>query len=140
MNGPPGMAMNSAVGVPVGGSPLSMQQPNNADQGQDLQQRLNTYIYDHFLKTKQFELARQFRANNVVRVREKGKPNGVSTNDPKDGPKKPDDLPEAELPPQISESSFLLDWFCMFWDTFHAARGKPTFRTLSTEYVVRSCL
>jgi len=46
--------------------------------------------------------------------------------DSKDGDKLkfPDDLPRPNLPNDTQQSSFLLDWFSLFWEMFWAARRK----------------
>jgi len=38
--------------------------------------------------------------------------------------KLPDDLPPPKLPMPASDSSFLYEWFCLFWDIYNAQRQK----------------
>ena len=67
MNGSVNMVtMNNATGGPVGGPQMMMQAQQQAGQqqqpqpGQDPLIQLNTYIYDHLLKYRHFDLARNF--------------------------------------------------------------------------------
>jgi len=142
VNGPPGMLMNPATGGPVGAAQMPGQPglPLNEAQGEDLLRRFNTCIYDHFLKTKQYDVARTFLSSvsPKIKTRADQKLNGAS--DPKDDPKRPLDLPAPDLPPHTSEHSWLMDWFCMFWDTFNASRRKDIFRQGSMDYVVSRLL
>jgi hypothetical protein len=112
------LAMNNAAGGPVGAPPM------NADQSNEMKMELNTYIYDHLMQSKQYDLARDFRANNPVKTRPRGKPNGVGPDDSKDGPRRPDDLPDANVLPFQGNGSFLMEWWTMFWDLFASARSR----------------
>lgn len=140
--------MHPATGGPVGGAQMMQQQQQQQQMGQgernlsqlsDLQARLNTYIYDHFVQHKQYECARTFKRFNSVRT--KSEPVGTTPLEQiPENVKRPDDIEDAELTPHHGEHSFLLDWFCMFWDTYKAARNQPTYRTMSVEYMVCLCL
>lgn len=127
-------AMNTAPG-PFGGMGLMNNVTNGAtsrassDQEEsDFEARLNTYIYDFFMKTENFECARSLLRSGVpmepqVRRREDMNGNDDSMHtDSKDDldTKRPDDLPTG---PYISENPFLLEWFSCFWD-FYFARSK----------------
>jgi hypothetical protein len=138
------MAANSSAGGPVGAPPtqaqnLLAQQQQTVIAG-DPQTRLNTYIYDHLLKVRQYDIARQFLgANKCLTKPSKNKPNGII--DDQDGPKRPDDLPEPDVYESMNtESSFLYGWWCMFWDVFAAAHKIPTARPGTVDYVVRTFL
>ena len=45
------------------------------------------------------------------------------TEDGEDGAKRGDDLPRAKVPADCPQGSFLLDWWCLFWDIFGARNG-----------------
>jgi hypothetical protein len=149
MNANVNMANMNAMGGAVGG-PMPMM--NNgavapavaARQVPNDNQRtlLNTYIYEYFIRYGMYECARTLLASdqqvNVLkdgpnrRRDENGNTigNGVG-DDPMDTDSKdemdaklPDDLPAPKLPMQPSETSFLYEWFCLFWDIFHAQRTK----------------
>jgi hypothetical protein len=123
MNGP-GVAMNS-VGGPVGGPAMAAMQQSN-----ETKMDLNTCIYDHLLQMRQYDLAREFRKQNPqVKTKIKNKANGVSDADPK----RPDDLPDADVIPFRGDSSFLSDWWAMFWDLFYTARRPGVNGTSSTQ-------
>jgi hypothetical protein len=135
------MAANSSAGGPVGAPPTQVQNLLTQQQQQaiagDPQTRLNTYIYDHLLKSRQYDIARQFLASNKCLTKmSKAKPNGISgLDDVSEG--RPDDLPEPDVYESMNtESSFLLGWWCMFWDVFAAAHKLPNARTGTMDYVV----
>jgi hypothetical protein len=145
MNGQTGMGMNPVTGGPVGGPQMNQQQHQqqqqlgqqsvNTSQLTELQARLNTYIYDHLINTKQWECARTFKRFHSVRtVSDKG--GSAPIEHMPENAKRPDGLEDAEIPPHLGEHSFLMDWFCMFWDTYKAARGQQTYRPVSMEYMV----
>jgi hypothetical protein len=126
MNGP---GLLNAAGGPVGAPP--------AAQGSNANMDLNTYIYDHLIQTGQFDLARSFKSKNSCRTKGKGKPNGVANVDSKDNPQRPDDLPEAEVMPFHGDTSFLMDWWAMFWDLFKSAHhNEKGTGTVSHQYLV----
>jgi hypothetical protein len=123
-------AMNNAGG-PVGGTPL-MNNAVNSDNTQEVRALLNTYIYDYFLKNKNYDLARQVVNELSVKVFPNGgksspnQRNGVDDMDmdSKDE-KRPDDLPAPQIPgSSSSEEIFLLDWWYQFWDIYSAQRGR----------------
>lgn len=96
----------------------------------DFEARLNTYIYDFFVRSENYECARSLLRSRVpmepqVRLREdmNGNDDSIHTDSKDDiDSKRPDDLPAA---PFNSDNSFLLDWFSCFWD-FFLARSKNT--------------
>lgn len=123
----------------------------------DNQQRsqLNTYIYEYFLRNEMYDCARALiqseqpinvLKNSPGRRRDNGGnalDNGVSP-DPMDNEskddldsKRPDDLPAPNLPKEIPESCFLMEWWCLFWDMFNAQRGKGEGRSVS-QYVAHT--
>lgn len=126
--------MNTATGA-FSGMPLMHNVTNGAtsrassDQEEnDFEARLNTYIYDFFVRTENYDCARSLLRSGVamepvVRRREEMNGNDDSMHaDSKDDldSKRPDDLPAG---PFHSNNSFLLDWFSCFWD-FYLARVK----------------
>ena len=102
---------------------------------QELKTKLNTYIYDYFLKNEQYDLARALQKSTLSILTTKTpprRPNGVDDggDDSKDDiDKKPADLLHpAEVPQLMNENSFLLDWFQLFWEMFWAPRRDPKIR------------
>jgi hypothetical protein len=139
------VTMNNAAGGPVGGQQMMGQQQlaQGQQQIQDPLLQLNTYIYDHLLTLRQHDLARKFIS--VCQITQKdGKPsalqNGVGDamdTDSKDS-KRPDDLPEPGIPNHPSDESFLLEWWCMFWDVFGAAHKRATSGSPAQEYYLQT--
>jgi len=137
------------MGGPVGGAPVPMmhngamnpqaapgapgprsQQVNDSQRGV-----LNTYIYEYFIRYGMFDCARSLLSSDQqVNVLKDGKGsnsmNGAGDEhmdtDSKDDidSKIPDDLPQPKLPMPASDSSFLYEWFCLFWDIYNAQRAK----------------
>jgi hypothetical protein len=147
---PMNVGMNTGVGGPVGGIPMmnnGSTAPRN-DGGMNMNNpeiminNLNTYIYDYFLKRGYHDCARALVQDESIKIntdngtktspgsRPGGDVNGVDGDpmmtDGKDGEKIkiPDDLPRPSLPNESLQSSFLLDWFSLFWDFFWAQRKR----------------
>lgn len=142
--------MNPGVGGPVGGVPMmnngSTAPRNDGNMNMNSPEvminNLNTYIYDYFLKRGYHDCARALVQDESVKLntdpgtktspgsRRDGDMNGVDGDpmmtDGKDGEKIkiPDDLPRPSLPNESLQSSFLLDWFSLFWDFFWAQRKR----------------
>ena len=134
----------AATAVPVmsNGSaiPRSSNEPTiGAGSPEGMINNLNTYIYDYFLKRGYHECARALIQDESIKLNTeppiKASPghrevNGVDSesimSDVKVGDKLkvPDDLPRPSLPSEGQQSSFLLDWFSLFWDFFWAQRKK----------------
>ncbi|KAI4957964.1 hypothetical protein J4E86_005104 [Alternaria arbusti] len=111
-------ANGSLNGTPIMGN---MAHPKRMGD-QDPKEKLNTYIYDYFLRNRHHTLARAMLdcdlKLNTEKASPNNKPNGASDID------MPDDLPLPLMPPgQAADNSFLLDWWVQFWDIFAAARG-----------------
>ncbi|CEJ55171.1 Putative Adhesion defective protein 3 [Penicillium brasilianum] len=143
------VGMNPGVGGPVGGVPMmnnGSTAPRN-DGGMNMNNpeiminNLNTYIYDYFLKRGYHDCARALVQDESIKINtdngtktspgsRPGDVNGVDGDpmmtDGKDGEKIkiPDDLPRPSLPSESLQSSFLLDWFSLFWDFFWAQRKR----------------
>ena len=122
------------VGGPVGqpmmhtGTPRSAPTSNDVDNTRTL---FHTYIYEYFLKTEQYDIARILHERVEIRQKNKQSPDRKEVNgdameeDMRDNmPGRPADLPLPHTPPSASDSSFLFDWWCQFWDCFHAQRGR----------------
>ncbi|KAI9719269.1 MAG: hypothetical protein M1812_003599 [Candelaria pacifica] len=120
----------------VGGVPRESQ--GSAHEGK---QRLNTHIYDYFIKNELYDCARaMIQSDCPINTlpstktspgrRRDGEVNGIDENgmdtDSKDDvlSKRPEDLPVPNTPQDIPEGSFLYDWWCLFWDVFSAQRTK----------------
>lgn len=125
-----------------------------AHTGNDSRTRLNTYIYEYFLKNEQWDCARamlscdlqlQVNSNSVKnspgrRRDENGNlVNGADDHMESDvkgegGIKRPDDLPAPDIP-EIGDSTFLYDWWCLFWDMYGAQRNKSDSRPQTLQYL-----
>ncbi|KAL3432469.1 hypothetical protein BDV09DRAFT_205883 [Aspergillus tetrazonus] len=141
--------MNPGVGGPVGGVQMvnngSMVPRNDGSMNNSPEVmigNLNTYIYDYFLKRGYHDCARALVKDESIKLnteppiktspgqRREGEVNGVDGDavmtDSKDGDKLkiPDDLPRPNLNSESQSSSFLLDWFSLFWEFFWSQRKK----------------
>ena len=117
--------------------PMAMQDPNK-----DPRIKLNTFIYDYFLKIRQPDLASEMLKKNndlgiMTKNRTKTSPSGRDVNgindamdsEPKDDiAKRIETMPLADLgTEQLPHESFLQDWFGTFWDVWWATKpgGGP---------------
>ncbi|KAK7544942.1 uncharacterized protein J3D65DRAFT_44490 [Phyllosticta citribraziliensis] len=154
MNQPPNMVTMNSQGGPVGGTPLMnnggtpLANNGGARGPSDPQTLLNTYIYDYFLKNHHWDLARQVKnelhPNTKPVTGPKPSPgrrdvNGVDdamdTDSKDDLHKCPDDLPQAAVPSDATENSFLFDWWSQFWDIFNAQRQRQPGTKTSFQYL-----
>lgn len=149
--------MTPGVGGPVGGTPMmnngSTAPRNDASMmsPERMIDNLNTYIYDYFLKRGYHDCARALLQDENFKVNTdqgtKSSPgskredvNGIDGDammtDGKDGEKIkiPDDLPRPSLPNESLQSSFLLDWFSLFWDLWLAQRKRGSNREVNQYY------
>lgn len=143
------MAM-AGMGGPVGainaGTPTSANVANANTDPSEYLKRLNTYIYDYFMRNHHYECARAMLNESLplgVQVKQspnQRQPNGGAVDDMDTGskdnmPDRPKDLPLPELP--ATGGHFLEDWWFQFWDIFHSRRnqaGKPSTLTyISTQ-------
>ncbi|KAH6962286.1 hypothetical protein BKA56DRAFT_499235 [Ilyonectria sp. MPI-CAGE-AT-0026] len=102
---------------------------------------LNTYIYEYFIRYGMYDCARSLLSSdqqvNVLkeganrRRDENGNVINGAGDDPMDTDSKddidaklPDGLPPPKLPMPASDTSFLYEWFCLFWDIYNAQRAK----------------
>lgn len=128
-------------GIPMmnSNSTAPRSEPNNVAIQENMIMQLNTYIYDYFLKRGYHDCARALVQDESAPVnttpqtksnRRESEVNGIDGDamqtDSKDDLKSkiPDDLPRPNLNGDIQQTSFLLDWFNMFWDVFWAQRKK----------------
>ncbi|KAL8729649.1 MAG: hypothetical protein Q9166_004598 [cf. Caloplaca sp. 2 TL-2023] len=119
----------------------------NEDEEPDYEARLNTYIYDYFVKNQRYDCAKaMMKADMPLRTHPKrrdGDVNGAGNmhTDSKDDleSKIPDDLPLANIGPDPQGASFLLEWFGLFWDVFFAHQRKaPPATAQAMQYVART--
>ena len=129
------------MGGPVGGAPPQQQQnagtPSNgsgvnANDSAETVKRLNTYIYDYFLRNQHYDIARAMinSGNMELLTQPKQSPsqrqnqsNGVDEMDTD----RPKDLPEPGL--QNTEGPFLQDWWFQFWDIYQSRRNNASKQT-----------
>ncbi|KAM3565658.1 hypothetical protein ARSEF4850_001258 [Beauveria asiatica] len=160
MNPNAAMANMNPMGGPVGSAPMPMmnngalnpQAAAAAARQQQLNDNqrvvLNTYIYEYFLRYEMFDCARALLSSDQP-VNVKDGKNGNAINgagddamdaDTKDGieSKTPDDLPAPKLPMPASDTSFLYEWFCLFWDIYNAQRAKGNSNGNINQYVMHT--
>ncbi|KAG6034918.1 hypothetical protein E4U41_006308 [Claviceps citrina] len=160
MNPNMGMANMNAMGGPVGGAPMPMMNngavnPQMAAAAAAARQQqldgqrgvLNTYIYEYFIRYGMYDCARSLLSSDQqVNVHKDGTKGGNAANgddcmdtDSKDDldAKLPDDLPPPKLPMPASDTSFLYEWFCLFWDIYNAQRIKTGNGTVN-QYVAHT--
>lgn len=142
----------AAVNGAGGGMPMmnngangATPRPGNEEEEPNFEARLNTYIYDYFVKTQRFECAKAM-LNDGMQVRTK-RPNSdvngagnmhVDSKDDLDS-KIPDELPLAAVPTDPQGASFLLEWFGLFWDVYFAhQRRSPPASQPAMQYVQRT--
>jgi hypothetical protein len=136
MNGMNGMGLGGGVG---GGIPMMNNMTNGAssrtvsDQANDpdYKTKLNTYIYDYFLKQEQYDCAKLLFESPLTlmttnKPHSNNRINGVDDGDHDSkedmDQKRPHNLPYPDLGEANDDNSFLLEWFSLFWDMFFAAR------------------
>ncbi|PVH97658.1 hypothetical protein DM02DRAFT_644063 [Periconia macrospinosa] len=133
---------NMNAGGPVTGTPI-MNNGQRRPQGQMMEPRdqLNTYIYDYFIRNNHPQVARMMiKCDLKMKLgdrNQKTSPSGRNVNGVGDMDSDSiDDLPPAEVPAgQVTENSFLLDWWVQFWDIYSAARGSGNKGTQYTGHV-----
>ena len=127
-----GLMMNNGL-APGGGSSSSSSSQN------DVKRRLDTYIYDYFIKSGYYDHARAFYHDENITIdtnphskhspsrRRDTEMNGVDENamdaDSGAANKVPDDLPISNLP-DLSTRGCLFDWFALFSDIYTSSRNK----------------
>jgi hypothetical protein len=138
--------MGGPVGAPVpmmnNGAVATQAAARGPSQDENRRTLLNTYIYEYFVRCGMHDLARAMvnsdqpmNISKDLASRRRDENGNVLGNglgdDPMDADSKddmdsklPDDLPAPKIPMPSSETSFLYDWFCLFWDMFQAQRSK----------------
>ena len=154
MNPNVGMANMNPMGGAVGGAPMPMMNngvvnpqaaaaanASGAGRQQASEQHrlsLNTYIYEYFLRQGLYDCARAMVDSEVPLAVSKderrrddngnvvnGTGDSMDTDSKDDFDRKiPEDLPTPNLAMSPTDSSFLFEWFSLFWDIFHAQRNK----------------
>ncbi|KAF2273395.1 uncharacterized protein EI97DRAFT_444924 [Westerdykella ornata] len=134
--------MGPNVGGPVDGTPMMahMVRPGpKEDPRQDPRGQLNTYIYDYHLRNGHIQAAKAMLDNNLqmnLQTKPKQSPgsrnvNGVDSMEPDEAA----DLPRPVLPTgQCVDNSFLMDWWCQFWDIFSARRPSMSANQKAGQY------
>ena len=144
----------AAVNGAGGGMPMMNNGANgatprlgNEEEEPDYEERLNTYIYDYFVKHQRYDCAKAMLKGDMplktAQKRRDGDVNGAGNmhTDSKDDLefKKPDDLPLAGIMTDPQGASFLLEWFGLFWDVFFAHQRKaPPASAQAMQYVART--
>lgn len=140
-----GMTVPNGVG---GGIPPMSNGANGAlrpggdqDHPLDYKQRLNTYIYDYLLQNEMYECARLFLNSPLQpKTRSNGSDHDTDSKDDIDT-KRPHNLPLPDIPDPADaneNSSFLLNWFSLFWDIFFAQRKGKGATPQALQYVHHS--
>lgn len=101
----------------------------------NLEAKLNSYIYSYFLNKGQWDIARTLKNSGIPFeppiLHTDGDVNGADDSmqtDSKDGiidTKRPDDLPDIHKQ-DVQSGSFLLNWFGLFWDIYWAQQKQPS--------------
>jgi len=145
------------MGGPVGGAPplqqqQQQQQPQNqqnagtptnggavnANDPADTVKRLNTYIYDYFLRNQHYDIARAMHQSSTMEIatqpkqspnQRQNQPNGIDDTD-SDRPK---DLPDPAF--QNTEGPFLQDWWFQFWDIYTSRRNQGNSKQSTLGYI-----
>ncbi|CAG7556312.1 unnamed protein product [Fusarium equiseti] len=156
MGGPVGGApmpmMNNGAVNPQQAAAAAAAAASRQHQANDNQRSiLNTYIYEYFIRMGMYQCARSLlESDQQVNVLKDGANrrrdengnviNGVG-DDPMDTDSKddidsklPEDLPPPKLPMPASDTSFLYEWFSLFWDIYYAQRAKSGNNTIN-QYV-----
>ncbi|QIW98044.1 hypothetical protein AMS68_003562 [Peltaster fructicola] len=119
------------------GGPVNANTPNHAanpnSDPSEYVKRLNTYIYDYFVRNGHYDCARVMIKDSLpIGLHSKSSPgqrqaNGLDDMDLENDVNRPPDLPLTDLP--AAGGHFLEDWWFQFWDVFYSRRsgqGKPS--------------
>lgn len=138
----PGPGGPAAGGMPMMNNGSNAPRPDGNANIQDIMVvKLNTYIYDYFIKRGYHDCARALVQDETIPIKTSPRPkqspgsrrdgvNGVDgdamVTDSKDDQKSriPDDLPRPDVAESQQQNSFLFDWFNLFWDMFSAQRNR----------------
>ncbi|SPN99500.1 related to Som1 protein [Cephalotrichum gorgonifer] len=143
-----GGPVGGAAPMPLMNNAAAPQQPGAGPRPPNENNRtlLNTYIYEYFIRFGMNDCARTLlqgdhqvhvlrdganrrrdENGNVIGNGAGGEAMDTDSKDDMDG-KLPDDLPQPKLPKTSENTSFLHEWFCLFWDMYSAQRkngGTP---------------
>jgi hypothetical protein len=138
--------MNNGVGMNPQQAALAAAAAARQQQLDSQRGVLNTYIYEYFIRYGMYDCARSLLSSEQQVNVHKDAKNGNAANgeDPMDTDSKddldaklPEDLPPPKLPMPASDTSFLYEWFCLFWDIYNAQRVKGGNGTVN-QYVVHT--
>lgn len=136
--------MGGPVGQPVNtGSSVPHINPESAVK------KLNTAIYEYMICNEKYDIARLINKSmdietDPVNIKQspKNHTNGIDSGMDLDSKEhlnmknRPDDLPAPQsLSGMSSDYPFLQDWWCQFWDLFHAQRGKGSQKQSTLQYI-----
>ena len=156
MNPQVNMGGMNQVGGPVG-APRAMHNgaggvPRNVnvEESKDPKFELDNYIYDYFLKTEQYEVARAMK-NSGIRLnltkemktspsrREGiGLEESIDADSKEEAKNRPDDLPPVNVGGGNLSAPFLHVWWCIFWDICQAHRNRGPPNGAATQYVMHT--
>ncbi|KAL9604259.1 MAG: hypothetical protein Q9219_000657 [cf. Caloplaca sp. 3 TL-2023] len=136
-------------GMPMmnnGANGATPRQGNEDEELPEYESRLNTYIYDYFVKAQRYDCAKAILASDMplrVRKRREDDVNGAGNMhvDSKDDldTKIPDEFPAVAFPTDPHGPPFLLEWFGLFWDVFFAHQKRtPPASAQAMQYVART--
>ncbi|KAL9001011.1 MAG: hypothetical protein Q9169_000495 [Polycauliona sp. 2 TL-2023] len=144
----------AAVNGAGGGMPMMNNGANgatprlgNEEEEPAIETRLNTYIYDYFVKNQRYDCAKAMLKCEIplktTKRKHDGDINGAGSmhTDSKDDleSKFPDDFPLPALPASPQGTSFLSEWFGLFWDVFFAhQRNTSQTSAQAMQYVART--
>ena len=144
--GPPGVPMmNNGVN---GATPRIENEPEL-----DYDTRLNTWIYDHFVRKEYYGCARAMVNSQQMNIRFRppksspgrraeanGTDEGIMETDMKDeiDSRRPDDIPAADVGSDKAEPSILMEWFCLYWDFWMAQRKNQRATPQASQYVLHT--
>lgn len=137
LGGMPTMNNSTNGATPRAGSGSDPEEP-------DYEARLHNLMYDYFLKNEHWECARAILASGIA-LEPPPRPNDVDVNGAEDPDskdrvesKRPPDLPLAGKVSDDDHTSFLLEWFALFWDVYFAQRKSGKASTNAMQYVQHS--
>lgn len=131
------------MGGPVGGQQLMNAGTPGPTVPTDYVAKLNTYIYDYFIRSEKYDLARQLAEQMTVHTKknseqEMRQPNGMDDGmdvDKKDAMEsRPSEMLVPDSVPYHGGSPFLQDWFTQFWEMYWAHRKQPL-RPINAAYM-----
>ena len=115
--------------------------PMGGAQIKDPRDDLPTYIYDFFLKSGKLDLASTILKSDLgVKVKPRGKTSPGSVNGVDDGMDAKENMrkmPDADLPATqlLPDSSFLQEWWTVFWDIWAVGKGQMKQNPMASQYV-----